>query len=172
MAFTPLTSSELQPAKAVKSELFTTIKADLDDHETRISAVETNAGKIEIFSYTILNGLSSSTLTGIDYFIANADFNLLDAKVIMFEKGSATGTLEIDVKLNTTSGFDPADYATVFSTKPSLVMSGASDYDESTNAAFSTTAVSQGDYLRLDITSLPTGGVFNKFRVHIYGEVS
>lgn len=172
MAYTSLTDADLQPGKPVKSELFTQIDSNLDDLNSRVTTIEAGAGKVEIFNFPIYNASSASTLTGVSYYIAQADFSLVEAKIAIFEKGSYTGTIEIDLQLNSSgTGFDPADYVTVFSTKPSIALAGASDYDESSNAVFGSTAIQQGDYLRLDFSSLPSPGGFN-FYIYIYGETS
>ena len=170
MSFISLISSWLQPAAPVKSEIFVGIKNNQDDHETRISDIEASAGKIEVFNFPVSNALTAASLSFVSYYIAQSDFNLTEAKVVLFERGSATGTLELDVKINTTTGLNPANYSSVFSTNPSITLSGSVDYNESSNAVFSTTAVSQGDYLRLDFSSLGTAPV--SFHVYIYGEVS
>jgi hypothetical protein len=77
--------------------------------------------------------------------------------------GSA-GTLEVDVLKGTTLG----SLTTVFSTKPSVSYSSGNN-TSSSNAVFSTTSVSSGDWIQLDITSLQTKQ--NRFQMYLIGEV-
>lgn len=170
MPFQVINSSEIDVGDALKKELFDKVKNSLDDLNTRLGSVESGGSKIEVFRYTIMNAASSSTMTGLDYFIANSAFNLTNATVQIFEKGTLTGTLEIDVKKSTTNLNGPS-FTTVFSTKPSVNLTTAADYAVSTNQVFNTatTAIAVGNILRLDITQLPTGTI-GKFIVSVFGE--
>lgn len=169
MAFSSLSSTLYEVGRAIKKELFSTIKTNQDDLDSRISSLELGAAKVEIFNFPIMNFQSAPTLTGLTYMIADRDFTLIEAKIIIYEKGSASGTLELDIKKGTS--LDDATFSSVFDTQPSLTMSSASDYDESNNAVFNSgqAEITQGDYIRLDLTSIPTG--LNKCSVHVYGEV-
>lgn len=173
MSYVAIDDNEIDVGDPVKKELFDKVKDNFDDHETRISAIENGSQKINVFKSVVLNASSASTLTGLAYFKADFAFNLIDATVQIFEKGSLTGTLEIDVKKSTTD-LDNSSFATVFTTEPSIDYSTASDYDESTNKVFDAgqVSISSGDILRLDITSLPSGGVIGKFIVNVIGEIS
>ena len=81
-------------------------------------------------------------------FRASSAMTLNTAKVTQTLAGT-TGTLEIDIKKGTSLG----SMTTVFSTKPSVLYS-AGNYTTSSNAVFSTTAVSANDWLVLEIVSL------------------
>jgi len=73
----------------------------------------------------------------------------LSGAIISDLTGAASGTFEFDILKATAIG---GVYTTVFSTLPSLTADGSAK--ESTNAAFSVTSVSAGDWLRFDITSV------------------
>jgi hypothetical protein len=167
MAFTTIPSSLIAVAKSIKAEIFSLVKQDLDDLDIRVQNIESESGKVSVFNTKILSASTFTTLSEIDMVVAERAFNLIEAKVILFVKGSASGTLEIDIKKGTTG--DSSLHTTVFSTKPSLVMASSSSYDESTNAVFSSAAISQGDYISLHITSMPTG--LYQLGVLVYGEV-
>lgn len=169
MAFSSLSSTLYDVGRAIKREIFSILKTNQDDLDNRISSLELGAAKVEIFNFPILNFQSAPTLTGLTYVIADRDFTVVEAKVVIYEKGSASGTLEIDVKKGTS--LDDATFSSIFDTQPSLVMASVSDYDESSNAVFNAgqSEITQGDYIRLDLTSIPTG--LNKCSVHVYGEV-
>jgi hypothetical protein len=171
MAFTSIPASIINVGKAIKKEIFTYIKDDLDDLDSRLNTVETNAKKISIFEYMVINATPFSTATGFNYFEATSDFTLTDAYIRIFEKGSLAGTFEIDILVSTTN-LDSTSFVSVFTTKPKITFASASDYDASTNQVFDNTKINinTGDYLRLDITAMPTGGVMSKFIIKAYGE--
>lgn len=175
MAFSTLPDSIIQVGKALTRTLFKTyIKDNLDDHESRLSDVEASIGKIVVFDDLVINAASlesGGAITGLDVFRAPSDFNLLDAKVYIFEKGSLTGNLEIDFQVSSSADFTSS--VSAFTTKPKIVYSTASDYDESANAVFDNTnkVIEEGDYIRFDVTELPTGGL-GKFGVYLIGEAS
>lgn len=81
-------------------------------------------------------------------FRASSAMTLNTAKVTQTIAGQ-TGTLEIDLLKGSSLG----SLTTVFSTKPSVLYS-AGNYTTSSNAVFSTTAVSVNDWLVLEIVSL------------------
>lgn len=173
MAFVTISSSEIEVGDPIKKELFDKIKANEDDHESRLNDVESNANKVIVFDETIYNGSSAGSMTGLQYFKAINPFILTFAEIQIFEKGSLTGFLEIDIKKSTTTA-DTANFTSVFTTKPKITFATASDYDASTNQAYNAglTSIAVDDWLRMDITILPGGGTLGKFRVIIYGEAS
>lgn len=171
MAFTALPSGSLDVGDPIKKEIFDTIRSNEIDLDSRITDIEVGAARVIVFDDTILNAASASTLTGINYFRALQNFTLTGAEIQTFEHGSLTGTLQVDVKRNTTP--NNTGMVSVFTTKPSIAMAAA-DYSVSTNQVFSFSQVSitAGTILRLDVTSMPTNGTLGKFRVQIYGEVT
>jgi len=171
MAFTTIPSALINVGKAIKKEIFSYVKDNFDDHETRINSLEGGANRVEVFNNTVLLGSISSTYTGIVFYEAQTAFTLTGAKVSIFETGSiSSGTLEIDFKKN--SSPDDTGMASIFTTKPSIDFTTASDYEESSNQVLdgTKTSISIGDFIRFDITSLPVG--LGKLRIVLYGEVS
>lgn len=170
MAFVTIDPALLDVGDPLKKEIFDAIKSNEDDLDTRLTSQEQGAGKVEVYNFVLGNATSASTLTGIAYYTAPSAFTLIDAKVGIFEKGTLTGTLEMDIKKNTSR--DDVGMTTVFTTKPSIAFAGASDFDDSSNTVFDSgqTAVALGDVLRLDITALPSP-VIGKFYVLLIGEV-
>lgn len=175
MAFTTLPDSLIQVGKSITRTLFKTyIKDNLDDLNSRLSTVEGAAGKIIVFDEIVLNAATldtGGTITGLDVFRGSASFDLIDAKVFIFEKaGITTGTLEVDFQKSSSPDFTSS--VSVFTTKPSIDYSTASDYDESTNAVFDATnkSITEGDYLRFDVSSLPSDGYPAKFGIYLIGE--
>lgn len=171
MAFQVIDQNEIDVGDPLKKELFDKIKNSFDDHEDRIDELETGAKKIPVFKFPILNAASANSFTGVTYYVADENFTLTSGSVTIFEKGSLTGSLEIDVRISTTD-LANASFSSVFTTKPKIVLASASDYETSSNQVFdnSKILVETGDILRLDITELPVNGIIGKFLVNLYGE--
>ena len=171
MAFTPISSTQIQVGRAIKKELWDVVKDGLDDLNSRLNSVEASSPKIKVIEFYVLNASSFSTATGLYYYRSVDTFTLTSATIQIFEKGSLTGTFEADIKKSTTN-LDGPSFSTVFTTKTSINFASASNYAISTNQVFDPTKVSivPGNYLRLDLTQLPTGGVMSKFLITVYGE--
>jgi len=169
MAFSSLSSALYDVGKAVTRQLFSTLKSNQDDLQTRLLSLEGSANKIEIFNGVIYGIGGYSTITGSIFHRAKSDITLTDAKVIVFDiSGLSSGTISLDVQKATSADFTSS--VSVFTTEPSLDLSTAASYDESTNAAFDATnkVVSAGDWLRIDITSIPAG--LGKAGFYLIGE--
>jgi hypothetical protein len=171
MAFTSISSLAISIGSALKKELLDLIKGNFDDHETRINNIESSSSKIPVIKFYVLNGSEFSTGTGLFYWESNDNFTITSAYVQIFEKGSLTGTFEVDIKKSTTD-LDSASFTTIFTTKPSLAFASIADYEKSTNQVFDATKTSMvvGNYLRFDINQMPAGGVMSKFLITVYGE--
>lgn len=175
MAFTSINTNDLDVGDPIKKELLDLIKSNQDDLDTRVTGLAANANKIVIFNEIILNAASygsGATVTGLDLYRCESDFNLTDCKIWIFEKGSLTGNLEIDIQVSSSADFTSS--SSVFTTQPLIDYSTASSYDESTNTVFNPSfqSVSTGDYLRLDITELPASGTLGKFGIFFIGEIA
>jgi len=171
MAFTTIDPNSIEVGDALRKELFDLIKDNFDDHESRLNSLALSAGKVEIFLFDLVNGSNFSTATGLAYYQAIETFTITNAAIRIYTKGSLTGAVEIDIKKSTTD-MDNASFTTIFTTKPKVTYSGASDYDTSTNQVFNSGQINinPGDILRLDITEAPTGGVLPKLKLIVYGE--
>lgn len=172
MAFITIPSLLTQIGKPIIKRLWDLTKDNLDDHEARINIVEGAAGKIEIWNDRTLNASSASTLTNFDDWKAPFAFDLISAHVAIYAAGALTGTIEADIKKGTTNDYSLA--STIFTTKPSIDVGVAADYTKSTNAVLDAgqSAVAEGEYLFLDFTSLPTGGILGSWRIFLVGEAS
>lgn len=173
MAFTAISSTLRQVGKAVTKTLVDLISDNLDDLDTRITGLEGAAGKIIVFDEVVVNHATlndGGTLTGLAYWRSPAAFSLTDAKIGIFTKGSLTGNLEIDIKVASSPDFTSS--VSVFTTKPKIVYSTASDYDESANTVFDNTnkVIAAGDFIRLDITEIPASAALSAFTVYVIGE--
>ena len=149
----------------VTKDDFDIIRDNFEDHEDRLVDVEQNIAKIQVFNELFLNAVAlvNSSLEEVSIFRAEADFTLVEAKVIVLEAGTS-GTTQVDVLKSSTIG---GSFASVFSTKPSVAQAAGSNV-ESTNAVFSTTSISAGDYLKLNIDSLQLNQ--KRIIIHVFGE--
>jgi hypothetical protein len=170
MAYTELPLAIIAVGKAIKREIFTTIRSDLIDHETRITALSLGTAPIEVWNNTVLNASSASTMTGLDYYRAITNFTISRVEIEIFEKGIITsGVLSIDIEKGNT--MDAGSMTSVLSVQPSIDFSTASDYAIATGTLnVSNQTVSAGQFLRLDVTSLPSIPL-GKFRVLVYGTI-
>jgi hypothetical protein len=171
MAFSSISNLAIAVGSAIKAELWSKVKNNFDDLNTRLNNVEGSSSKIPIIKFFVLNGSQFSTGTGLYYWESNDNFTITSAYVQIFEKGSLTGTFEVDIKKSTTD-LNSTSFTTIFTTKPSLDFSSIADYAKSTNQVFDPTKVSMvaGNLLRFDITQMPAGGVMSKFLITVYGE--
>ena len=109
--------------------------------------------RVEIFNVIVTKGSDATSVLGLLHFKAPRDLEIVYFKAQIFEKGAtASGSLTIDVKKNTTP--NDTGMASVFSVLPTFNFSLIADYAESTGT-LSVTSVSEGDYLRLDMTVVP-----------------
>jgi len=171
MAFSSISSLAIAVGSAIKKELWDKVKNNMDDLDARLNNVEGSSSKIPIIKFFVLNGSEFSTGTGLYYWESNDKFTITSAYVQIFEKGSLTGTFEVDIKKSTTN-LNSTSFTTIFTTKPSLNFSSISDYAKSTNQVFDPTKVAMvsGNLLRFDITQMPVGSVMSKFLITVYGE--
>ena len=173
MAYSEIAQALVNVGKPVVQLILQKCRDNFIDLDSRVTTLEGGVGKIEVWNDNVLNADSASSLTGLDHYVATAAFSLVTARVEIFAAGSLTGDLEIDILKSTTG--NTGTFTTIFSTKPKIDLSTASDGDTSadhTAAVFSVTNVAVDDVLRLDVTSLPSGGVIGSFRVLIIGELS
>ena len=125
-----------------------------------IATGQTNAyypSSLEIFNVTIDNIIVKN---GVLFFKAPRDITIDSISVQLFEKkGVASGTLQVDIKKS--SNKTPNTTTSIFTTKPSLDFSSPTvvDYSQTTNQVInqSNNRIATGEFLRLDITSIPTG---------------
>lgn len=168
MPFVTIDPTLIEAGDPVTEDLFSTIKDNEDNLDSRVTALEGTASKIIVYNGIFCNASSAGSLTGLMFERIPADFTITDAKVYIFTKGSLTGNLELDVRKSSSADF--TSDSSIFSTKPKLDFSVASNYAESSNAVISSGGFTAGQYLRIDMTSLPAGGVLSKWGVYIIGE--
>jgi hypothetical protein len=118
-------------------------------------SVSTNP--LEVFNVTVEKTSDDTSALGIAFFKAPKNLTISYFKAQLFEKGSVvSGTLSIDVKKNTNP--QSSGMSSIFSVLPSFDFSSVSDYAQS-SGTLSTTSVIEGEFLRLDLPSIPANFV-------------
>ena len=122
---------------------------------------------IEVFNATVLMSSNSSTLTGIAYFKAPQAMSITSVVMQIFDKGSIViGSLTVDLKKNTTP--DTVGMASIFTTLPTTDFAVNANYATDTGTLNAgAVALGAGDWIRLDVTSIPVG--LGKFFIRVYG---
>jgi hypothetical protein len=157
MPFSALTSGEIAAGQPVKQELTTKIKDNFDDHETRISDLE--GGTSTTFTDWAWDVWGDYSLYGTRNQImierVSQNITILAARLHVHTAGSASST-EIDFQFKRGGGA----WTSIFSTRPSVAF-GSGDNAVSSNQVLNPSYVElqSGDLLRMDITSVQTGGV-------------
>jgi hypothetical protein len=156
MPYQELTAGEVAAAEPVSSELTTKIRDNFIDHESRLQVVEAANSVFPpiIFRVNGPYGLYGA-LDGILKTTTNFSFTITGVRILVDQAGTA-GTVEVDIKRKRGGGA----YETIFSTRPSVGFA-AGDDALSSNAILdgSKTDIEAADILRLDQTSVQTGGI-------------
>ena len=171
MAFTSLASGLIAVGKPLIKTIFQTLKDNDDDLNSRLGSVEASTSKIVFFDGVIYTAATFATATGLIFHRVQVGIDITDCKVGIFAKGGvSSGTLSVDVQKATSPDFSSS--VSIFTTQPSLDMASAADFAESANAVLSGSnkVLAEGDYIRIDISSLPTG--LGKLIVYLIGEPS
>jgi len=174
MAFSSVSATLYAVGKAVTNGLFSTLKTNQDDLNTRLASVEAVASKRIFWSENLLAASSFTAATSVAIIRVDAAIDITQALISIYDDTTAitSGTLEIDIVKSTLGGPDFTSSVSIFTTKPSINFSTASDYDESSNQVLNATnaSLSEGDYIRLDVTSKPAA--LGKFFIYCIGEAS
>lgn len=156
MAYTAVTTNEIATGKPTTNDTFTKIKDNFDNHETRIEDLE--GGSSISYPPIILrvNGYYGmpGAKTGILKTVANFNLTVTGVRIYIDTAGSA-GTTTCDIKVSHSGGA----YTSILTTLPSVVYSAGND-GVSTNAVLDAAhvAISAGDIIRLDTTTVQTNG--------------
>ena len=154
MVFESVLSSQIEAGKATTKDLFSKIKENEDDLNTRLNTLEGAAGEsgaITIVNASLHTHNFFSSLQAVARYQAREEINL--TAVIVSRVGTPSllnsDKLEIDIlKSSTING----TYSTIMTTKPSLLASSSAA--SSTNGVFSNNVLANGDWVRVDITSM------------------
>jgi hypothetical protein len=178
MAFITIPDSWLTVGEAIKKRLFIRVKDNLDDHETRLNAVEQGVNKVTIFNFEVMGFISNYTaaeLTGISTYRAPQDLIITEVKIAILNSSStpttssSAGSLSIDLQKSTNGG---ATWASVLVSQPTI---GDGHYlagEESNLVSFNTGGeiLLQDELLRVSVTSKKDSQ--GSFQILCYGDLS
>lgn len=153
MAFTAITSAQVAAGEPTAQELFSKVRLNFDDHESRIVATENAINEIKVIEFFAAGQYSQRSSQNEVMFTSTPNNITLQGARLRIQTAGTAGSTEIDIKYKRGAGA----WTTVFSTRPSVAF-GSGDYAVSTNAVFSTTALLAGDLIRLDIIAVQTIG--------------
>jgi hypothetical protein len=165
--FTSIPSSLIQVGKALKKEIFSLLKINLDDHEERISTIELTSGA----SFYVFNGDVDLKYFDIEnndffYFKAPITFNVTSFQVQLFDKeGVDDGILSVDVQKSVDTNND--NFASILESEAEADFSTDADYSVhsgSIDGSLNTVEINQ--ILRIVVTSKPSD-YFGKVLVRI-----
>lgn len=157
MAFTPIDNTDIEVGKPVKKKLFRLTKENFDDIDSRISALEAGASKVELFVTEITNlnqYTNGGELTRLMLYRASSDLRIINAQIYVVSSSSGSlptgGVLEFDMRVGT----DLSSLTTIFNTRPSVT--GITEGSTNPSVDFITNGelIDQGEYIAFDITNL------------------
>lgn len=156
MAFNPIDSNTIKVGDPITKDILDLIKANFDDHESRINSLATSGGTVFIFNGDVNFLNYSSTSPDIFYYTARQDFSINDFRVRLFTKnGVSTGILSMRIEKSN----DPnnSNFATILTTDISFNFATDTDYTEKVGSLNpSLNDITTGQILRVKITSIPS----------------
>lgn len=156
MPFDSITLAQIAAGEPTAQELFTKVKNNFDDHESRLTVVEGAVNTFPPIRFSVSNYNYPALLPAVEVDVERIPYNItvLSGRILVVDGGSS-GTLEIDLQYK--RGSDP--WTTIFSSLPS-VPGTSTDYVISSNGVISVPSLLLGDLVRLNINSGQTGNEF------------
>lgn len=162
-----LTAADIVAGKPTKEEIFSDIDTILDDHETRISAVE-GTSRVDLFNIKYTGDVSLYSGTELDNLAPTykAPVNLnITSFVITLLEASTSGTLALDLEKSTDNGVTFNSILT-----GTVDVTGTTVGSTSGTVTFTSNAINQNELVRIRISGIQVDQ--GTFHVSIYGEVS
>lgn len=166
MAFISIPSNTIEVGDPIKKELFDLIKSDLDDLDARLTIAAEGSGIVTFFNFMI--DVGSYGKTKLEYYRVPRNCIVSSFIIAIESKSPATsGILSVDLKKSST--LSDASFNSVLTTAPTInVATDPNGYSEAGIINTSVQSLNEGDWLRLDLLSLPTG--LQRFHVFAIGE--
>lgn len=149
MAFSAITTAQIQIGEPTKKEIFQKTKDNFDDHETRILDLEGAATATFPMAFVVRD--SGSVYDAASYIRVPFDITVTSVVLTVLDAGSA-GTLEIDVKSN-----QGGPFSTIISGGNLTRIFSAGDFSSVTSSGIATADIDSGKILRLDVVAVQTG---------------
>lgn len=177
MAYNVIPSTWIQVGKSVKKSLFTYIRDNFIDHETRINTIELGINKIEIFNFEVMgfiNNYTSSELTQIGTHKASVNTIITEIGVTLMNgsggaMSSSGGTLSIDIQKSTDNG---VTWNTILVAQPSIPDGVSATGSVSGLVVFIPDGeiLDQYDMLRVNVSNKKN--TQGSFLITVYGDIS
>lgn len=152
MAYVTIPSASIVASEPTKQELFKAIKDNLDDHETRIATSESALQKFTPLEYRVVGShYKVGAETDLETIRVANNITLTAGRLWVTTQGTS-GALQIDIKRRPGGG---GPFTTIFSLTPNVAFDDG-DFKVDTGI-LATTAISSGDFLRLDVDAYQVG---------------
>ena len=173
MSFTSISSSAVQAGQPVTNTVMGQVKDNFDDHESRLQVIESGAGTT--YPPIILSARGPYYVGGAVNNVTKTTTNfpiIITGVRLLIDQAGSSGTTQVDIKVKSGVGA----FTSMLTTLPAVPSSAGNDALSGT-AAGSTAAVlnssyttlAAGDEIRLDLTSVQTGGVGFLVRIDYTG---
>lgn len=149
MAFTVITSAEIAAGEPTKQDLFQTIKEDLDDHETRITATESFTVNTVPFKFDVQG--PGQVSDGVSYIRIPYNITVTGVKLFVWKAGTS-GTLTVDVERKVGAG----SWSSILTTPVSAVYTSGDVFVQA-DSGLAITSIVAGGFLRLNIDAIQSG---------------
>lgn len=156
MAFIAITTSEINPGEPVAGTTQTKIKDNFDDHESRMTSLESGSATIYPPIIFRVNGFYADDGVLVGILKDTINFNLeIQGVFLIIDEAGISGTTELDILYKRGAG----SYTSIFTTKPSVAFGAGNDAISSNAVLHSTNKLLQaGDFIRLDTTAVQLDG--------------
>lgn len=151
MSFVTLTLAQIAAGEPTAQELFTKVKDNFDDHESRLNTTEAAVNSFNPIRFGVTNYIYYLPATQVDVERIPFDITLLAARILVMDAGSS-GTIAIDLEYKRNT--DP--WTTIFSTLPTASYTSG-NFFLSSDGVISVPNLLLGDLLRLNINSGQAG---------------
>lgn len=157
MPFVTIPASATDVGAPITKDLMDPVRTNLDDHETRISAMEANAALVYILNGDMSFAGFDIARPDIFYYKVKTSIVITDFRVQLFTReGITLGSLQFDLQKATNT--NNANFATILNTNLSIDFSTATDFTEYTGSLDGTkTTISAGSVLRIRVIAIPSG---------------
>lgn len=160
MAYNEIPDSWIEVGKALKKSLFTYIRNNFIDHESRINNLETGATSVEIFNFEVMgyiNNYTASELVQIGTFKSANVLSISEIKLTLMngtsgDISSASGVLSVDIEKSEDNGLT---WNTILVSQPKIEDGVSASGSQSQEVEFVSggEVVQENDILRVNVTS-------------------
>lgn len=147
MAFSTITTAQIASGEPTSQDLFQKVKNDFDDHESRLSTLETSSNLFAPFNFEIVGPYGSGiAVDGLMHDVIR--FNITVLNVLLFiHKAGVSGTTTIDVEYKRGVGA----FTSILSAPLSVVYTSGDFFVAS--GTLSVTSLLANDIIRLNVDS-------------------